>query len=232
MSQKIINVTCGIRFDRRFKHFDNIGSIVDMIVYDNKHFNKEMFSRIGNEGDYVTTIVGNKPDEYIKITPSDIIMSFTFDNFDENDMKWYYNALKFIIEKATVEHNINNFSRFGIVYKVEFENENDFQKVVDSYFNTDLISPSELRFSFRKKIKDSLIKKNMNDYYNVIIQSKKENDFEGNKKTVLFYDFQRYFNPSVEDLRDYNIEKHFKLSKQELEKDIYEIIGDVINEAK
>ena len=209
-TNKITNITVGIRFQRSFRVQDVLGAITDKLLHDESSpLDINYFPRRDQNLSEMT--LKNKNGSYLKVNTDDIIFKHVIDeNFDQ-DFIFIKKYLKYI-RKLLKKYNIIDITRIGIVYNHEIKNDqNKFIDAIKTITNNQLTDVDDFSFSFSKKLPDNegIINKNVYDHKNIIYLFKKISD----EVLSLSLDYQKYFDPPLEDLEEELYEKFLNDSK-------------------
>jgi hypothetical protein len=199
LDQHIIGVAIGIRYRANFSIEDQIGSITDKILYSkNAFFNEHIFPLTQNQVN-AKILINDKTGDKLTVNNSNIVLELNFGNsFKKEDLPAIYeNFNEQIVDGILKTYKITQITRIGIVTRYLF-NEPDLsksfiKKTIGGSF--DGINDIDLRFSKKFPVSDSLVKKDIFDYENVIYNVIKRAD-----KDELFVslDFQKFFDPYLE----------------------------------
>ncbi|MDI3548107.1 MAG: hypothetical protein PWR10_1759 [Halanaerobiales bacterium] len=228
LENNINKMTIGIRFERMYKLLNSWGSIVDDLLNNNKqkYFDAEYFPKISNN-EFEKTLIDDDQTRYFKITPHNLIFSYPldkYDSFDEN-FKWFKNCINDVILKLIIKnHDVGNFNRIGIVYEHKFNDKEPLKKVINKIFNTDIVTPRDVKFSIKGNPPNKvIIDKGAYDYINSIYTI--YSDIDNN--SYIIFDYQYYFKPIIKDISLFNMDNFIKMSHTSLNNSLYSwIIGD------
>jgi len=187
--------TIGIRYRRSFRVADISGDILDEILYGEGSVLKDRFE--SSSESLREKSLENSKNEYVRITTTDIIFSLKVTSLDGDPMSEIRLILPFV-ENIFKKFQIQNIYRVGVIFQTLEKRTKTIEEIVKKYTNQsiDMIDTGILRFS--KKIKDPMVKvKKVLDYKNVIYEIACD---EKNIEESL--DFQKFFNPLKEDIRD------------------------------
>jgi len=214
---KITGITIGIRFSKLFRISDISGEIIDDMLNNPKSPFDTKFFPLLNETMSKEKTLKNEYGEYLKITPSDIIISLRVDK-DES-----FEKRKTLITKEVVpylEELFNNYSiegitRIGVLFFCELESDEKENNIIKHITkdSIDDVSSFNLRFSHKRKTMVGILKGGVKDYVNVIYSFSKEE--EG--RLLLDFDFQKFFVPELDKLKEAKIEEIFGKSIENLE---------------
>ena len=215
MNKIIKNITIGIRHKRIFKIRDNFGKFIDCILHNSDSpFSNKYFPLI-DEKVSNSVVLHNENNEYFQINTDDFILSLNIeDDLKKSILHIADDILPFIKKRIFNVTKIDDISRVGIVFSLEFFSEDKINKLI-SYFtekNIESVNNFEMRFTKKLLVNESLIKKGVNDYINVVYTLIKKKD-----KMLVNFDYQRYFKPELKDINDFDISKFVNLAVENLE---------------
>ncbi len=199
LDEHLIGIAIGVRYRANFSIEDQLGKIVDEILYSkNAFFNPEVFPRvITNVKEKV--LINETTDDRLVINSSNVILEISFgETFQRDDLDSIVKAFSsHIIDGILKEHKVKAINRVGFIKRYLLKD----QELADSFIRTTIGSTLEgindinLRFSKKVPEMESLVKVDVNDYYNAIFNVIKRAD-----KNELFIsiDYQKYFDPFLE----------------------------------
>lgn len=190
----------GIRFRAHFSIEDQLGKIVDKILYSkNSFFNPEVFPVV-----YTTvkekTLSNEQTGDKLLITNSDILLEIEFQKyFKREDLQLIFEKFKTeIINGIIKEYNIREINRIGIIKRYIFNYKDYASTFINKTIGNTIEGINDINLKFSKKfpIEEALIKKDINDYYNAIFNVIKKADLD---EIFMSIDYQKYFLPSIND---------------------------------
>lgn len=199
LDKHLIGVAIGIRFRANFSIEDQLGAIVDQILYSkNAYFNESVFSYTENHVNQ-KVLVNNKTGDRLTINNSNIILEVNFSEiFNASNLSELLKKFDTeIIEGILKKYKITQIVRVGYIKRYLF----DIQTLAKSFINNtigntfDGINDIELRFSKKFPVADSLVKKEIYDYENAIFNIIKRADKD---ELFMSVDYQKYFIPHLE----------------------------------
>ena len=219
LKQKIVGITFGIRFNKSFRVPEISGEMIDDILYGNKTpFGTEFFPKV-QETAREKTLFNNKTNEYLRINTDDIILGIEVkDNFEEK-FNWLKNeVLTYFKETLFKDYGVKNIRRVGIVFSHKVEKDSNLDSAIKVLTKNKIDSVENVSISFPKKLAatESLFRKDVNDYKNTIY-----NINEMESAVLAELDYQYYYNPPIEDLRECFIDKVLADAKTFLEGSYY-----------
>lgn len=199
----LVGMAVGIRYRVNFSIEDNLGKIADQILYSNdSFFNPNVFPLAQGNIDNKTLINETTGDKLI-INNSNIILDV---NLISKYKKEDYNILlnnykKEIINGVFEKFKLKEINRIGVVKKYLFKEEDIASNFINKTIGNTLkgIDDINLRFSKRLPVSESIIKKDVNDYYNAIFNIFK---LTGKKELFMAIDYQRYYDPFLNDVTE------------------------------
>ncbi len=225
MEKKIIGITIGIRFARSFRIPDISGRIIDDVLYGDKSpFGTNFFPKVQENSNREKTLYNPKTSEYLRINTDDLILGITVDDNFEEKFNWIKNeVLKYFKEVLFREYEIKNIKRFGVIFSHKITKNEKLNEAISLITDNDIEEADNISISFSKKLiaVESLYRKNVNDYRNTIYS------FNEIKKAVYStLDYQYYYEPIIEDLRECFTDKILDDAKNFLKNDFYNWLAE------
>ncbi|MFH1365921.1 MAG: hypothetical protein ABIG99_00810 [Patescibacteria group bacterium] len=219
LKQKIVGITFGIRFNRSFRVPEISGEIIDDILYGNKTpFGTKFFPQV-QETAREKTLFNNKTNEYLRINTDDIILGIEVkDNFEEK-FNWIKNeVLNYFKDTLFKDYGLKNIRRVGIVFSHKVEKDTNLDSAIKVLTKDKINGVDNINISFSKKLAatEALYRKDVTDYKNTIY-----NIIEMESAILAELDFQYYYNPPIEDLRECFVDKILSDAKTFLEGNYY-----------
>ncbi len=199
LDKHLIGIAFGIRFRANFSIEDQLGSIVDQILY-SKHafFNETVFSYTENHVNQ-KVLVNDKSGDKMTINNSNIILEVNFGGqFESSDLDKIAKEFESeIIDGILKRYKITQFVRAGYIKRYLFDIETLAKNFLKNTIGStiDGINDIDLRFSKKFPVPDSLVKKELYDYENVIFNIIKRSDKD---EIFMSLDYQKYFKPHLE----------------------------------
>lgn len=194
----LIGIAIGIRFRANFSIEDQLGKIVDTILYSkNSFFNPDKFPKVRN-------MIGRKilfnelSEDRIHIDNSNIILEINFNEnskFKKENIGNIIDAFENeIIDRILRDFKIKEIIRVGYIKRYLYQIDELATSFVNKTIGNTIDGINDINLSFSKKIPttDGLAKKDVNDYDNVIFNIIKKSDLD---EIFMSIDYQRYFNP-------------------------------------
>lgn len=189
---------------------------MDHILYNEESpFGTDFFPRFSEASDREKTLFNLQTDEYLRVNTDDIILALTVKDDFEEKFEWIKSkVLPYFQNSLFTKFKIKNVRRIGVIYTHEIKKNDKISTTISSLTNETISNPEKISISFSKKLPsdEALIRKNVNDYKNTIYNLNEAKD-------ALFaqLDYQYYYEPVVEDLRQCFSEKVLDESRHFLE---------------
>ena len=196
LSESLMSIVLGIRFRANFSIEDQLGQIVDQILYSkDSYFNPKIFP-IVKSGVGQKVLSNDSTGDQLTIDNSNIILEAIFgESFTVSQHKEVLQHFEAdIIKKVMKKFAIKEMVRIGYIKRYVFKVESLASKFVDKTIGGTLDGINDIRLSFSKKIPvtEALVKKDVNDYDNAIFTIIKKADLS---EIFMSVDYQRYFDP-------------------------------------
>jgi len=196
LNDHLIGFVLGIRFRANFSIEDQLGRIIDRVLYKpDAFFGPSVFPLVkGNIGDRI--LVNEESGDSLKFDNSNIILDIQFGHtFNISDFNSILNNFESeIINGVMKEYSIKEILRVGIIKRYLFQYEDLAKTFVDKTIGKTLGGINDINLQFSKKLpsKSSLVKKYVNDYDNAIFTIIKKADLN---EIFMSLDYQSYFDP-------------------------------------
>lgn len=228
LQNNIIGITIGIRFARSFRIPDISGNIIDNILYSEKTpFGIKFFTKVQENSNREKTLYNPKTSEYLRINTDDLILGIEVDNNFQKKFDWLKNdVLNYFKETLFREYEIKNIRRVGIVFSHKISKNKKLNEAVSLITGKTLDDVDNISISFSKKLitTEALYRKSVNDYRNTIY------NFDEMREAIYSaLDYQYYYEPAIEDLRDCFVDKIFDDAKSFLENNYYKWLSKYEN---
>ena len=196
LSESLMSIVLGIRFRANFSIEDQLGQIVDQILYSkDSYFNPKIFP-IVKSGVGQKVLSNDSTGDQLTIDNSNIILEAIFgESFTVSQHKEVLQHFEAdIIKKVMKKFAIKEMVRIGYIKRYVFKVESLASKFVDKTIGGTLDGINDISLSFSKKIPvtEALVKKDVNDYDNAIFTIIKKADLS---EIFMSVDYQRYFDP-------------------------------------
>lgn len=195
----LVGLAIGTRFRANFGVEDQLGKIVDTILYaDDSYFSASVFP--GVAADVASRALLNRENgDSLMIDSSNVVLEVSIGTadakFSRKDTEQIIAAYKRqILNGIFREFKIKKIGRVGIVRKYVFPSKFLSDTFVDRTVGGTMegITDINLRFSKRYPADESLVRKGVQDYYNVIYSIVKK---PGASEVSMSVDYQMYFSP-------------------------------------
>lgn len=220
LKNNVIGLTLGIRFNRSFRIPDISGDIIDNVLYGNKTpFGQDFFPKVQENSNREKTLYNPKTSEYLRINTDDVILGIEIkDNFDDK-FDWLKNdVLDYFKNTLFLEYKIENIRRLGIIFSHKISKTKKMCEAISVLTGNAVPEADNISVSFSKKDTaiQGFIKKGVSDFKNQIynIQELKEAIYAD-------LDYQYYYEPAIEDLRECFADKVLDDAKFFLESNFY-----------
>ncbi len=179
--------------------FQNRFQIVDKILYDSDSPFKDQFEEVGNSPDE-RILKNDTTREYLRINTDDFIFAVKVnDNFDETFNRIKSTILPFVENEIFKDFKINNINRIGIVFHKSVKDKGLMHELVSGLTNKNITKGENISFTFSKKIPtmEGAGLSKVGNYKNVIVNISQLPD-----RLLAELDFQYYFVPVIQDIRE------------------------------
>lgn len=221
----IIGITIGIRYSRSFRIPDVSGDIIDHILYSEKTpFGTDFFPNVQENSNREKTLFNRKSSEYLRINTDDLILAIEINNDFEKKFKWLKEEIiPYFANDLFRNYKIQNIKRFGIIFSHKIQKNEKLINAVASLTNSKVIDADNISVSFSKKAAstEALFRKGVNDYKNRIY-----NFQEFNEAVQADLDYQYYYEPAIEDLRECFVDKILDDADNFLENNFYNWLNE------
>ncbi len=220
LKNNIIGLTVGIRFNRSFRIPDVSGDIIDNVLYSDKSpFGTKFFPKVQENSNREKTLFNPQSSEYLRINTDDVILGIAVDNDFDKKFNWLKNnVLPYFQNELFRTYEIKNIRRLGIIFSHKISKNKKLTEAVSSFTENEITDADNINVSFSKKdpATEALFRKGVNDYKNRIY------NFQELKEAVYAdLDYQYYYEPAIEDLRECFIDKILDDAKSFLENNFY-----------
>lgn len=203
ITDSVVGISFGIKYARKFRILDITGDIIDDILYSKSSpFGPSMFTSVNEKSDREKILFGEK--EYLRVNTDDIILGFKVKDGFTNSMNWLEKDVIKYYNQLFTKYNINNILRIGIVFHIKFDNDPKLIKSIKEFAGDLASSPKgvTLRFSEKEATTEALLRKRVKDYKNIIYTFSSDD-----KDLSLDLDYQYFFDPAPEDIRQFDTSK-------------------------
>lgn len=222
----LVGIAIGIRFGPNFSIRDDFGNMADKILYKkDSFFNEKMFPVVGVNPAEIS-LNDDKSGDSLVINSRDIVLTCNIENQDlvqgtnikpkiKLDMLPELNKRfeQDIIEGVLKEYKFNRIRRIGYINKYVFNVEELSKRLTSKIFGETIgdVTDVNLRFSKKYPVPEAMVKKNVNDYHNVIFNITKKADKD---EVVASLDYQAYYEPVLESMKDVNFDEFLGLMEK------------------
>lgn len=220
LKNNIIGITIGIRYSRSFRVPDISGEIIDHILYSSKTpFGTDFFPNVQENSSREKTLFNRKTSEYLRVNTDDLILAIEINNDFDEKFKWLKEeVIPYFANDLFRTYKIQNIKRFGIIFSHKIQKNKKLTNAVTAFTNSEITDADNISVSFSKKAAatESLFRKGVNDYKNRIY-----NFQEFNEAIQADLDYQYYYEPLIEDLRECFVDKILDEANTFLENNFY-----------
>lgn len=206
----LISIAIGIRYRANFSIEDQLGKIVDQVLYSrNSYFTAKVFPLVLNNVNE-KKLFNEKTQDYLVINNSNIILEiFLGETFKKSDIDEV--VLKFeqqIIKGVLKDYNVTQITRIGFIKRYVFQIEDLAKTFIDKTIGGTFEGINDINLSFSKKfpVKDALQEKEIFDYDNVIFNIIKKSDLS---ELYTSIDYQNYFLPPLNNANKIDFQSFF-----------------------
>lgn len=199
IDDSLIGIVIGIRFRANFSIEDQIGQMVDHLLYSkNAFFNPNIFPKV-RSGVGTKILCNETTGDSLRIDNSNVILEVTyggtFNPGDTTTLQQQFNAE--VINGIMRIFKIKEIVRVGHVKRYVFRIEHLAKRFVDKTIGQTLGGINDINLSFSKRLPvvGALVKEGVNDYDNAIFNVIKKADVN---EIFMSIDYQRYFEPFLE----------------------------------
>lgn len=201
---KLTKFAFGIRFTKGFHIEDQLGSIVDEILYsENSTFNEMFFPEV-QRGDGVRRLINHTTNNCMTISVKDIIFEYFIVNDFGKELDTYLKEFnKTIIKKIFEEYKVRNIARLGFIVFAELDKEDslldEVKTSIKKKYKIDSEESLSIRFNIINKKPLKIGNEVTEDFDNMIITYDKP---QMNRNIIMAVDYQKYFNPALNVIDD------------------------------
>lgn len=199
VDENLIGVVMGIRFRANFSIEDQIGQMVDHLLYSKgAFFNPNIFPTV-RSGVGKKILQNDATNDSLRIDNSNIILEINyggdFTPADTARLQQKFNSE--VINGIMRIFKIKEIVRLGYVKRYVFKIEQLAKRFVDKTIGQTLGGINDINLSFSKRlaVEEALVKQDVNDYDNAIFSVVKKADVN---EIFMSIDYQRYFEPFLE----------------------------------
>jgi hypothetical protein len=198
LEKNLIGIVIGIRFRANFAIEDQLGRIIDDILYKKESlFNPKIFptvkSTVGGK-----LLINENTRDMLEIDNSNVIFEATLDDSSTFKLSQiddiHKNFESQIIQGTMKQFSFKEIVRIGYVRRYLFKLEDlakiFVNKTVGQSFGG--VNDINLRFSKKLPVPEAIIKRDVNDYVNVIFNIIKKSDLQ---EIFMSIDYQHFYDP-------------------------------------
>jgi hypothetical protein len=220
LKNKIIGISLGIRFVRTFRISDISGDIIDNILHcDKSPFDINYFPKIKENSSREKFLFNDEAKDYIRINTDDLILSISINNNFDKKINFIKNSvLPYYKDVLFKKYKIENIKRIGIIFHHKLDEVEKLNGLVKNLTSGKVSEVNNINLSFSKKLSttEGLTQKGVNNFKNTIYT------LEQQEKDIFFnFDYQCYYEPALQDLRDTDIDNIIDNSFKYLEDNVY-----------
>ncbi|HNV61815.1 MAG TPA: hypothetical protein PKN54_02610 [Candidatus Cloacimonas acidaminovorans] len=220
LKNKIIGISIGIRFVRTFRISDISGDIIDNILHcDKSPFDIKYFPKIKENNSREKILLNDETNDYFRINTDDLILSISVnENFDKKINFIQNSVIPYYKETLFKKYKIENIKRIGIIFHHKLDKIEKMNSLVKDLTSEKVSEVNNINLSFSKKLPttEGMISKDVNNFKNTIYT------FEQQSDEIFFnFDYQCYYEPALQDLRDTDIDSIIETSSKYLEENVY-----------
>jgi len=220
MKDSIVGLTLGIRYTRSFRIPDISGEIIDHIIYnDDSPFDSKLFPRIQENSNREKILFHPETNEYLRINTDDIILGIEINEDFDKKYEWLKNdVLSYFQNILFVKFGLKNIKRIGIIFSHKTKKDKKIDEIVKKISANNISDAENVNISFSKKsaAQEGIFRKGVKDFQNTIY------NFEDMGESMqVRLDYQYYYEPVVEDLRQCFIKKVLEGAEQFLVNNFY-----------
>lgn len=198
VNKYLVGLVIAIRFGPKFSVEDNLGKIVDSILYSkDAYFNPTMFPRVLSDGE--KRLYNESSSDSLRVNARGIILEIYFEGQKKvDDIPEILDRFhRDIVTGILKEFKINRIARLGFIRKYRFCDEELSKTFVSKVIGSTLDGVNDLNLRFAKKYmtQEAMTKKGVNDYNNVIYSITKKIDSDD---LLISVDYQSYYDPPLE----------------------------------
>lgn len=207
-----IGYVFGVRYKRTFMIADNLGAITDDILQSKKSKLKaSLFPYIQHndrDEDVLFDFLNGQPQNRLTINTSNIILDVQ--NLERIPYETGVTAFReTILKNVMQDYKIGSINRIGFINRYIISDSEIIKKFIDGTVGRGVedVNDINLQFSKRLEVTESIVKQDVNDYQNVIVNIIKKN---GRDELFVSVDFQHYYSPMIERATMINFDKFLK----------------------
>ncbi|MEQ8519490.1 MAG: hypothetical protein RLN79_02365 [Cytophagales bacterium] len=225
LEDHLISLVIGIRFRANFSIEDNIGAMVDNILYSKKaFFNPGLFSQVNHESTH-SKILHDKRRNYLKISNTDIILEINLSDYEFSTQEYIRAFRDEIINGMLKKYGITQIHRIGFIKRYLFKDETIANNFIDRTIGLTVDGVNDINLTFSRKfpVDESISDKEIFDYNNVIYNIIKKADED---ELFASIDYQRYYEPNLESVSEMRYDRFVELAENFSDKNFKKWLND------
>lgn len=195
----LAGIVIGVRYRANFAVDDQLGRIVDQILYKkNSFFNFRVFPNVSS-GINDKALENNQTNDRLRIDNSNIVLQINFPQFGgkftNQDLPKIADAFeKEILNGVMSDFRIRELNRIGLIRRYVFTVDDLARVFVDKTIGRTLQGVNDINLRFSKRIPsiEGVAMKGVNDYNNAIFNIIRHTD---RPEIFMAVDYQKYFDP-------------------------------------
>src|SRR3989344_6182480 len=150
LSESIIGLTVGIRFNKSFRIPDISGDVIDHVLYSEKTpFGTKFFPRIQENSAREKTLFNSQTSEYLRINTDDFILGAAVESNFETKFNWLKNdVLSYFKNDLFQIHKIKNIRRIGIIFHHKIGKTKKLTNAVATFSENEVTNADNINISF------------------------------------------------------------------------------------
>ncbi len=218
--KKVIGLTIGIRYNKSFRIPDIAGEIMDSLLYSKESpFDPDIFPAIQENSRRERTLYNPETSEYFRLNTDDLILGINIDNNFDSKISWLKDTvLKYLEDTLFPKYGIKNIKRLGIIFDQKTSRQPEINTYITTLTTNKVVDAENINLSFSKKLPtiEGQVSKGIQNYRNAIYTFAEQGD-----SLLARLDYQYYFDPIVEDLRECKAGAFMDEATMFLEKNYY-----------
>lgn len=209
---KIVGISFGIRYSRSFRIPDISGDIIDEILYgEDTPFGSNLYQKVSEPPNREKILSNTETEEYLRINTDDVILGIKVREDFDRKYRWLVTEVIPYLEKIFTAYKVRNILRVGVIFHHRLPKNEKLKDMVQEITAKSVGTTENIDVRFTKKLStfQGILKKGVSDYRNTIyILSESRNYLLAN------IDYQHYFEPMVEDLRECKVKNIVEEAKE------------------
>jgi hypothetical protein len=196
LHEHTVGIAIGVRFRANFSLEDQLGEIVDKILYSkDAYFGPNVFPVVVNNRNEKVLINEDTSDKLLINNSNIILEANLLDSFKGETIETILSKFNSqIIDGILKNYRVTEINRIGIIHRYLFKMEDLAKTFVNKTIGSTIEGINDINVRFTKKIPlpEAMIKKDVNDYLNVIFNVIKRAD---QNELFVSVDYQKLFDP-------------------------------------